>query len=452
MLVNILKKYLSPVKYLSSVNIITTGAGAVVGIINARLLGPEALGVVGIIFGIYGVTSNFIDIRLVDIVGKLYYRTEIDTTFDGKQYRASVIQIYFLATSMLAVLIWAVYFFVTSWFVGYFTEAHVKAAWIAMSAFYFSLNYIISAMQYQQRFSEKFYLIGTWRLLGYFAGLLVFLPILFSKPNLDGYFFASLMSTSLSAVVTVALSLFIWKKHEGFQLMNGKFLDALPDYIQEVRLILWGNLLGYTKLLHRGSDILLVGFFADDRITGLYKIARTFADSTFIFYDSLNQVYYPRLMQLLSSNAVSEYRHLAVKILVNSGLLVGGILLVEWIGLKYLIVLILTDKFQGAEPSIMILTSTLFFTMGVHLWLWPIFIHSGQLGLFTGYSIAAGLLQYLIVILAFQFWTSNSAAAALGYLGYYLFLIPIMWYLAKKIKPEIFVTTQRKKNKGLSKR
>ena len=68
MLVNILKKYLSPVKYLSSVNIITTGAGAVVGIINARLLGPEALGVVGIIFGIYGVTSNFIDIRLVDIV------------------------------------------------------------------------------------------------------------------------------------------------------------------------------------------------------------------------------------------------------------------------------------------------------------------------------------------------------------------------------------------------
>ncbi|MBL8080159.1 MAG: hypothetical protein JNM55_19475 [Anaerolineales bacterium] len=426
------KKYFSPVKYISSVNIIITGIGAVVGIINARLLGPEALGVIAVVLGIYSSITTFIDVRLIDVVGKLYYQME------EAQYRGNVLRVYLIFSGLLGGLMWLCNYFIVVFAAGYFTDTLIKPGWVAYSAFYFSLNYLVSAFQYQQRFSERFYLIGTWRFLIYLGWVFIFLLILASSPNVEGYFSASFWGVVWNFIMTVFLSVFIWIKYEHFNIFSNDFGGVFRVYFQQVRLIFWGNLLGYTKMLHRGADILLVSYFADDRVTGLYKIARSLADSTFVFYDSMNQVYFPRFMQLLSANSFQEYRKLILRSLSAAGFLTLVIIVGEWVGLKYFVKYVLTSKFAGAELAILILSSTLFFIVGFYIWLWPILIHNGKLGYFTGFSIVAGFIQYLITVMLLQFSAADPASAALGYLGYYLFLIPVMWYLAGRLKPELF--------------
>ena len=212
---------------------------------------------------------------------------------------------------------------------------------------------------------------------------------------------------------------------------------AFKDYRNEVRLILWGNLFGYSKMLHRGSDILLVGYFADDRITGLYKVARSFTDTIYVLFDALNQVYFPRFMQMLSAQDFLAYRGKVRSVIINSGLLVLGLLGLEALGLSAAVKLILSTKFEGAEGAILILTIPVFFVLGFHLWYWPIFVHTGKLQIFTLFSIMASGVQYLTAILAFHFFGADPIWAAAGYLSYYLFLTPLAVFLAHRISPQI---------------
>lgn len=431
MLIARVKTLLSPVKYMSVVNVIITGMSALVGLVNARLLGPDSLGVIGVILGIYATITTFIDVRLVDVVAKLYYQKE------EVNYRGNVLRVYLIYSAILGLIIWVISFLLVSRVGGYFTDVPIKLKWIIYSSFYFSLNYWSSAVQYQQRFSERFYLIGTWRFVSYLVWAAVFLIILVRRPNIDGYFLASFFGGIVNAVIAMGLSVFIWVRYEKFDVFSFRFSGVFKEYFRYIRLVFWGNIFGYAKLLHRGSDILLVGYFADDRVTGLYKIARSLADATFVFYDSINQVYFPRFMQMLSSNSIQEYRKLVIRVLSTAGGLTFVLMLGEWVGLKYFVQFVLTTKFQGAELAIVILTSTLFFILGFHIWLWPIFIHSGRLRQFTGYSILAGAVQYLVIFVLFRIWQPDPALASFGYLAYYLILTPAMWFLARDIEPRI---------------
>ncbi len=426
-----LKNFLSPTKYLSLVNVVNAGLGAILGIINARLLGPDALGVVGVVAGVNATLVNVFDIRLMDVLGKLYYSSTAQSDEDKKVHRSSVVLTFIVGSGILGLLIGAVGYTVGRFTIGYFTDVPVKNAWLAASAYYYAVNYLSGAFVYQQRFSERFYLMGTWRLLAQIVSLVLFLEIILNDRTLDGYYAGSVVSTTVQFLVSVGLSVFIWKRHQGFPLASPRF--AWRDYWREIRLVLWGNILGYVKLLHRGSDILLVGFFADDRVTGLYKVARSVTDIIYVLYDALNQVYYPRFMQLLSERSYQEYRHLSWRLMANSGLFVLGLLGLEAVGLSLLVRLVLTSRFAGAETAILILTLPVFFVLGLFTWFWPVFVFHGRLGRFTLASGLAVGVQYLIAVVAFKVLDVTPALAALGYLGYYLILAPAALVLAYRV-------------------
>ncbi len=428
--------FLSPTKYLSFVNAFNAGLGAILGIINARLLGPEAFGIIGVIAGINATIVNVLDVRLMDVVGKLYYRSDISAGTEQRTYRASVILVFILSSGILGLLIGIIGFFAGNFAIHLFTSAPVKLEWLAVNAYFYGISYISGAFMYQQRFSERFYLIGTWRLISQIASLAIFLGIILNRQNLDGYYAGSFASTSIQALAAIGLSIFIWRKYEGFPLMSPR--RAWGDYLKEVRMVLWGNLLGYTKLLHRGSDVLLVGFFADDRVTGLYKVARSVTDTIYVLYDALNQVYYPRFMQLLSTGDFKEYRRLAWRIITNSSLLVVAVLGAEAVGLSVIVQTVLTSRFLGAESTILILTLPVFFVIGFYTWFWPIFVYHGKLGYFTLFNILACGVQYMLVILGFNYFGSSPAIAAAGYLGYYIFLVPVAMVLVRKIDANAF--------------
>ena len=407
--------------------------GAVLGIINARLLGPDALGVIGVIAGVNATLVNVFDVRLMDVLGKLYYHPTAQSDEDRKAHRSSVILTFIVGSGILGLLIGAVGYTVGHFTIDYFTDVPVKSAWLAASAYYYAMNYLSGAFVYQQRFSEKFYLMGTWRLFAQIASLILFLGIILNNRTLDGYYTGSVVSTTVQFFLSVSLSVFIWKRHQGFPLTSPRL--AWRDYWKEVRLVLWGNVLGYVKLLHRGSDVLLVGFFADDRVTGLYKVARSVTDMIYVLYDALNQVYFPRFMQLLSERSYREYRRLSWRLMANSGLLVLGLLGVEAVGLSLLVRLVLTSRFAGAEMAILVLTLPVFFVLGFSTWFWPVFVFHGRLGRFTLASGLAVGVQYLIAVVAFNVLDITPALAALGYLGYYLALVPAALVLAYRVDP-----------------
>lgn len=412
-------------------NLTITGLGAVVGIINARILGPEALGVTGVVLGVYAGISNFLDIRLTDVVAKLYYQRS------ESMYRSNVLRGYLLLTLLIGGGIWLTGFILVSRAGTLFTNVPIEQEWIIYSSFYYALNYWNSSIQYQQRFSERFYLIGTVRFIAYIAWAWVFLSILVQEPNVGGYFLASFWGAILNFLITLVLSVFIWVRYEKFDVFSFNFGEVFYEYFRQVRVVFWGNILGYTKLLHRGVDILFVGYFADDRITGLYKLARSLADATFVFYDSMNQVYFPRFMQLLAGNRFKEFQVLARRATMAAAGITLTVLAVEWLGLRYFLQWVLTDKFAGAEPATMILSATLFFIMGPYMWMWPVFVTTGRLRHFAGYSVAAGLAQYGIAYTLFHILGTDPAWVAIGYLGYYLVLVPAMWFLVRAYKPDV---------------
>lgn len=300
----------------------------------------------------------------------------------------------------------------------------------------------MGTFQFLQRFSGKFVLMGSWKLGSQIINIAIFLPVLFYFGDLNGYFLGRLIAAIVSGIVVVGVSIYIWHKHERFPLANKQMFVALPDYWRERQFLFYGNLLGYTKLLHRAADVLLVGYFSDDRVTGLYKLARTLTDNLYIIFDALNQVYLPRFLELLSQRAFEEFRRLAGRILIYAGLLTLLILGLEATVLPWVIQLILTDSFVGVEGAVIVLTIPVFLITGIHIWTWPIFIHLGQLRGVTVFNYIACLTQYIITLAFLSYLMPTALGAASGYLAYYLVLIPGMLWLAYRQIPQIMPILQ----------
>lgn len=427
----------SPTRYLAVVNVLSHALSLAQGVIVARLLAPEAYGVIAVIAGMNVAVLNFLDVRLADLAGKLYYSISSEHTAEARAYRASVLQICLIGNGLISLALCVLGLLANLAFIQLFTSTPVRTEWLLAQALILALANWNNTFNYLQRFSGRFYLMGTWRLATAILAVSLFLTLFLALPNLDGYYRALLFSTTLSLSLGLALSAFIWTQYDHLPLLRRGLLRAWRDYRREFRFLFFGNLLGYTKMLHRGTDVLLVGLFADDRITGLYKLARALTDSLYLLFDALNQVYYPRLMELLTRGAIAEYRRLLRRLLSGATLFTAMILVFEAITLPFLLPFVLTHRFAGAEGAIMVLTVPFFFVAGVHTWLWPIFVHSGKLGAYTTFNYIACLAQYALTIALFRMFGQAPLYPAWGYLVYYLVLMPLAGLLAWKWHPRI---------------
>lgn len=427
---------MSPVRYLASVNIASTGLGAILGIVNARLLGPEAFGVIAVIGAITVTIASFVDVRLSDLAGKLYYKPPPDGV-TSESYRASVLRVYVALTTLLSLVIFLLGVAAVFAFAPVFTAVPIRAGWIVAHAMAIALNHLAGAFTFQQRFSGRFYLAGTVRLVTQIVLVSAAVIIVMSNPNLDGYYTALTVSAVTSAAVTMLLSRWIWQRSGIVTSAPEERWIAAKDYRREGRFVLAGSMLGYSKMLHRGADTLLVGYFADDRVTGLYKVARSLTDFIYVLFDAINQVYYPRFMELLSGNRVKEYRAFARRLLLGGGGLTVLVLAAELLLLPSLVELTLTDRFAGAERAIILLTVPFVFVMAIHPWFWPVLVHTGKLKGFTIASFAACAAQYCVAVVLFLGPGPGPTMAAAAYIAHDLVLYPLAVWLVLRLRPEI---------------
>ena len=430
----------SPARYLTLVNVAATGIGFVQGLITARQLGVAAYGVAAVIGSINAAVLNFLDIRLTDLAAKLYY-VPIDNPDEQRAYRASVLQVVLAGNGLVSFVLAGLGLAVSLLFIRRLTDAPVSVAWLVAQALIAALNNWASTFDYLLRFSGRFYLLGSWRLATRIGLTILFLALFLPGSNLDAYYQALLAVAAASMILVIALALWIWLRLQGLPVLRPALGRAWPDYWRERRFLFYGNLLGYVKMLQRAADVILVGYFADDRVTGLYKLARSLSDTLLIVFDAVNQVYYPHLMDLLGHKAAPEYRRLARRLFLGSAAFTLAAVVGEVLLLKPLLRIALTDQYAGAEGAVVILTIPFLFVTGIYIWLWPLFVHSGQLRNYALFSLLAVGVQYAVSIGMLRLFPTSPAGAAAGYLAHYLVLYPLLYWLALKTHRPYLPTT-----------
>jgi O-antigen/teichoic acid export membrane protein len=418
----VLFNFRSPVFFLTFANLFGAAIGFMSGMLTARWLDAGAYGVLGVLAAINSTALNFVDLRLQDVMAKLYFRKDLQNSSEQADFRASLIQsslICYGGLSFFFLLLGTVANFLLPKF---FTETEIRWTWILASAAGMSITYFINPIGQILRLTGRFRLLG-WRSMAgsvLSSGIMVFCVYL--NKDLNGYYLGFILSNCAGAVFAISVALVVWVKLDKLPILRKLDLSALKAIRGQSRFLMWGNLLGYIKLGHRSADVLLVGYFCDDNMTGLYKFARMLTDKLNMFFDSMNQVYFPTYMQMLSQGAFTAYRRLATKMLFAVLVFTAVVLAAEYLLLPHFVTLVLKGKFAGVEPLILIMTVPFFFGAGMYIWMWPLVLHFNLAGRFTFFCGLAVLCQYGLGVALFAVSDKVESFPA-GYLGYYVLMV-----------------------------
>jgi O-antigen/teichoic acid export membrane protein len=422
----------TPTRYLVLTNIISAGIGFLTGAYVARVLGPERLGVTAVITGINTSIVAFIDVRLSDVAARAFYQVADIPTDQVPAYRAGVLWVALFGTGLLAGGMALLSALIGNLFVHVFTATPVMTWWLPIGAATLALNTIIGTLGFLWRFSGAFYYIGTWRIVSQLVNAGITLSIIALSPDISGMYLSGLAAAMTGLILAGAFSWMLWTWRTKLPLRRPAWRPAYAVYRRSWRMLFYGNLLGYAKLLQRSADVLLVGLFTGDRETGLYKLSRSLVDAGLaVLQDALYQVYYPSFLDIFARRAQEEYRRLAGRLLGFSSLITAALLAGEALLLPTFVRVIFGPAYTGVEAPMMILTATFVFIVGFYPWLWALFTGSGDLRGYTIAVFAAIVVQYGVALSLFALVGPSAWAAMIGAFAHYVFLIPVAYGYAR---------------------
>ncbi len=422
---------LTPARYLVLANVAGAACTLAAGVYQARVLGPEQLGVMAVVAGITVPAFVLVDVRLNDVAARAFYAIDGLAADAVPAYRAGVLWLAWLgglAQGLVAALIASL---VGPIIVPIFTQARVAPWWLPADALGVALTASGSALFYLLRFSREFHAIGHWRIATQALSMVVTVLVLTVAPTLGGAIVAGLASGAVVLLVMLAVSWRLWTVRMGLPLGRPDWSRARAAYRQSLGMLFYGNLLGYAKILHRGVDVLAVAYVAGDRETGLYKLARQVVDGgVAILQDALHQVYFPDFLDLASRRAASAYRALARRLTAVCAGLTALAVAAGALALPVAVPLVFGSAFAGAEWPMLVMTLTFFFIAGCHPWLWALFVDSGRLGAFTAATFLAVLVQYASLAGLFSLLGPTAVAGMGGLLAHYLCLVAVTYGVA----------------------
>jgi O-antigen/teichoic acid export membrane protein len=424
---------LTPARYLALANAIGAACTFVAGVYQARVLGPEQLGVMAVIAGVTVPAFILVDVRLNDVAARAFYAVDGLPAEAAGAYRAGVLWLAWLGGLGLGLLAALAVSLVGGFIVPAFTRAPVAGWWLPADALGLALSTSAGALFYLLRFSREFHAIGHWRILTQAAQMAVTLVVLTLAPTLGGAFVAGVAGGLIVLLAMLAVSWRIWAGRVGLPLGRPDWRRARAAYRQSLGMLFYGNALGYGKLLHRGLDVLAVAYFTGDRETGLYKLARQVVDGGIaILQDALYQVYFPDFLDLAARRAADAYRALARRLAGTCAGITAAVVAAEALLLPELVPLAFGADFAGAEWPMIVMTPTFFFIAGCHPWLWALFVDSGRLGAFTAATFLAVAAQYATMLCLFSAVGPTAVAGMTGLLAYYLCLVPVAYAVARR--------------------
>jgi len=395
-------------------NVFCAAIGLAQGLTVAALLGPANFGVIAIPVMLGWLASNFWDIRLTDVATKLHFSTT-DPVAQTASVRACLELSFGIAVLMVLSSV-----ALSSFALSLFTDTPLPLSWIWLQALALGLNHMTSATTSLMRLSGSYVALALNRVLSQVAYTLLLLTPLFIAPTLGSYY-SALLTASCSGLLLAGTALFVaWRKKFAHCLWEGNSSPAMPTYMGQWRMLLSGNVMGYSKMMYRAGDVLLLGYFADDKVTGIYRLAKSMADGLGSISDGLYNYYYPTFLSYLQKREYELYARTIRRFVVFG---FGGALLLgvcTYIGLQMAERYVLQHQYlQLAEASAIMMACT-GFVWGVHLWLWPLLVNRGRVDLLATTSMIGALAQMALIASLCNLYTPAPAMVALSLFAYYV--------------------------------
>ena len=421
---------------LTGANVMCGLIGVSQGLVVLRLLGPEPFGAAAVVVALATVAVNLVDVRLTDLISKLYYDARAGDPDNGTAYRAAVLRLGLKLYSYGGVLITAVAILALSVGAHRFTGLELKVTWLCLAAAAHGLSYLGSFFIFIQRFTVTPTRMAVLQIASAIINAVSMVGFVAATGTIGGYTAGLLASAAGIAVLNA------WYTHRVLR-QNGTTPFQAPSEVPGVlvdrklllRFVAAGNVLGYVKLLHRGADVLLVAAFCGDRETGVYKLARSIADALFAMSEALGRVYQPRLLALLQRRDHAAYVAEARSLMAIAALVTTAAVSVELALLpRFAPFLGVTDA-RSLTLSVAVLTLSFLFAAGVQSWMWPALVYSERLGrcaLWSVFAVLAG--QYALGSALFSVAGDGSPIwFCVGYLSFYpLSLVPLWRDLSRE--------------------
>lgn len=418
--------------YLTGVNVMVAVISFGKAVVTLQFLTPELLGVVAVIGGVNRTISNLIDVRVADVVSRIYYQTEDYHDEELPLYRSTVLVHGILLNVIIGTALMIISMLVSLVAIQGFTDAPIERWWLVTHAGMQAIALVLSTLLFLQRFVGHFYLFGTARLLIQIVDFVVYGLLIAYIGGIDGYYVANIAGSIIVITLMFVVTIYVWRVIDRLPIGQVRPGSGFRYFWQNRGVLFYGNLLGYSKMLHRAADVLVVGYFADDAITGLYKFARNITDFLLVIYDALNQVYLPQLMDNLAQSAFEQYER-TKRLLFKYGMLGLFILMIgEVLFLETAIALMFGEEFVAAAPAILIMTIPVGLNIAVHIGLYTIFLHTGKFGQYTILTSLACGVQYGGLLLAHLLFDMNIVAASVAYVAYYAFQIPMTYIVGRR--------------------
>ncbi len=408
-----------PSTFLTAVNVAVAALGFAQSLLVARLLGAAAFGVIGVLTATSGVVANFLDVRVSDLTMKLYYLGRADGAIVDKTYRQSLIQLCLLGSFVVGVAIVVLSIGLNAVLAPRLLDNAPDFGWIVAAAVAGGLAFSGNTAYFLQRLSERFQLMGTGRFVAQLFATSAMVISVLMDTTLDGYFRGLLIAALVTATANLLMTVRVFRGLD-IRLLDRGWRQALPDYRNNVRFLIGSNAFGYTKMFHRAGDVLLMGAVSGDAVTGIYRLARSIADSVNLVFDALNQVHFPALLRFLAANDLPSFKQRSTLLLRRGLIWTPLILLVMGAAMPVAVDRVLGGGFAALTATSLVLIAPFAIMVGVHLWLWPLVVHQDRVSGFVAFSGLGVVAQFGTVLLLTAFGTVQAVYGSVGFAAYYV--------------------------------
>ena len=421
---------------LTGANVVCGLIGVSQGLVVLRLLGPEPFGAAAVVVALATVAVNLVDVRLTDLISKLYYDPRAGDPNSGTAYRAGVLRLGLKLYSYGGLLITAVAILALAVGAHRFTGMELKVTWLCLAAAAHGLSYLGSFFIFIQRFTVTPTRMAVLQIASAVINAVSMTGFVAATGTLGGYTAGLLASAAGIAALNAWCMHRVLRQHGTTPFRRPSGVPAVVvDRALLLRFVAAGNVLGYVKLLHRGADVLLVAVFCGDRETGVYKLARSIADALYAMSEALSRVYQPRFLALLQRRDHAAYVAEARSLMAMAALVTTAAVSAELALLpRFAPFLGVTDA-RSLTLSVAVLTLSFLFAAGVQSWIWPALVYSERLGrcaVWSMFAVLAG--QYALGSALFALAGDGSPIwFCVGYLSFYpLSLVPLWRDLSRE--------------------
>jgi len=404
---------------LFSANSISLGLSFLQGLMVARLLLPEGLGLVRVVMAYASTVNSLLSFRMSELVVR--YGGEY-LGRDEKDKAAVVMKAAGLTEALVSLLAFLIVLVTAGLAEKYLTESTGIAWMFVFYAVGLLANFNVETSTGILQVTHRIELQGVFNLVQHILGTLIIGAAFLWNGTLP-----VVLGAYLLGKVVMGLAMFIAGQIQLRKLLGGGWwrvpLSKLTAARDLIRFAVSSNISATIIKIFRESELLWVAFFLPTNLVGLYSVAYTLVSFIAIPADPLISTTFPEINRLVVQKAWSKLRDFLRKVTTlsfayNLVLGLGFILFGRWMILIYS-----GAEFADAYPALVALTIGLVFNY-ILFWNRPLLLSLGLPDFPIWVTLSVGLVKLALAFWLIPQYSIVAAGALLSF--YYIASVGIM--------------------------